>query len=180
MPAALRTSTYVPHERGEPSSRTVNEDEIVTAKNVANVPAIFPREASATSVGEAKKNGATLPSPSAMANRSPVTVLAEWNGSVDHVGPFYFSASLNGLSGEGVEGQYEDAEIPLSDVAESDFELLVPGSFFRLTVCMEVRADGQPRRYTQVVFRRLPAYRAHDLDIADQRALERHRGLRVE
>jgi hypothetical protein len=113
---------------------------------------------------------------------SPIEVLAEWNGCVTsvHNAGHYFSATLRGIVGRGVKGEEEDATIPISDVSESDKALLQPGNFFRLCVIYEVNPSGQPRRFTQVVFRRLPAYRQHDLDRAAERGREITRGLRVE
>ena len=111
--------------------------------------------------------------------RDPATLIAEWNGCVATVGPEFFAAELVGVLGAGVKGEEEDAEIPISDVAETDKELLAPGNFFRLCVFYELRND-RPLRYTQVVFRRLPAYRAADLRRVEEEAAELHRGLRVE
>lgn len=100
-------------------------------------------------------------------------LLAEWHGYVTHVGPAdnpWFSAVLTGKKGLGVVGEEEDAQIPIEDVSEFDRELVSPGNFFTLSVIREVRSDGQPRRYTQVVFRRLPAYQNRDLEAAAERA----------
>lgn len=109
-------------------------------------------------------------------------LLAEWNGCVNAVqtAGAYFSATLKGVVGEGVAGEEEDAVIPISDVSEWDMELLQPGNFFRLCVVHEVLPTGQPRRSTQVVFRRLPAFRQFDLDKANERGRDLVRGLRVE
>lgn len=112
--------------------------------------------------------------------RVPQTLLAEWNGCVLAIEDHYFSAALKGIYGEGVRNEQEDAEIPVSDVGESDRELLRPGNLFRLCVFYEIQENGQPRRYTQVIFRRLPAYRSQDLVKAAERASELHRTLRVE
>lgn len=112
----------------------------------------------------------------------PVELLAEWNGCVTSIEPsgHSFSATLKGVVGEGVKGEEEDATIPVSDVSEWDRDLLRPGNFFRLCVTYEVHPNGQPRRSTHVVFRRLPAYRQHDLDKAAERGRDLARGLRVE
>lgn len=136
-----------------------------------------------TSVGN-RKLASTLPRLT-YANRSQVSsvqLLAEWSGCVTSVPSSdpYFSATLIGLIGEGVKGEEEDATIPVSDVSEGDKDLLRPGNFFRLCVIHEVLPSGQPRRSTQVVFRRLPAYRQHDLNQAEERGREIARGLRVE
>jgi hypothetical protein len=109
-------------------------------------------------------------------------LLAEWNGYVTEVSKDgeYFAASLQGIRGEGVKDEEDDALIPISDVSKSDMALLKPGNYFRLCVMHEVNKAGQPRRYTQLVFRRLPAYRKQDLDYAEERGRELARGLRVE
>jgi hypothetical protein len=117
-----------------------------------------------------------------VASRAVLTeLLAEWNGCVTEVdeGSAYFSAFLTGVKGEGVAGEEEDALIPVDDVSQHDLELLRPGNFFRLSVLYELDRKGQPRRFTQVVFRRLPAYRRDDLERAADRAREIVRGLRV-
>ena len=97
-----------------------------------------------------------------------VEQLAEWSGYVTSIQEegYSFSATLTGVSGIGVEGEQDDAIIPVSDVAEADKELLRVGNFFRLCVTQEVTKSGQPRRYTQVIFRRMPAYRREDLESA--------------
>jgi len=115
-------------------------------------------------------------------DRQLTEILAEWSGYVTEVMPggLAFAASLTGVRGNGVQGEEDDAIIPIEDVSEWDRELLHPGSFFRLCVLHEVTSSGQPRRYTQVIFRRLPAYRQQDLDSAMQKGRELARGLRVE
>lgn len=113
---------------------------------------------------------------------APAELLAEWNGcvtSIQNVG-HYFSATLRGVKGEGVKGEEDDAIIPISDVSEWDKDLLQPGNYFRLCVMHEISPSGQPRRYSLVVFRRLPAYRKQDLDEALERGCNLARGLRVE
>src|SRR5688500_14778564 len=103
-------------------------------------------------------------------HRNPEVLLAEWSGCVLSIDSNTFTAELTGVRGDGVSGEEEDAEIPLSDVASSDMELLVPGNFFRLCVFYETREDRRPRRFTQLVFRRLPAYRSVDLAKAAERS----------
>jgi len=111
---------------------------------------------------------------------SRATLLAEWSGCVLSIDEHFFYASLKGIYGEGIRGESEEADVPISDVSESDMELLHPGHFFRLCVFYEISEDGQPRRYTQVVFRRLPAYRKFDLERAESIGEDLFRGLRVE
>lgn len=129
-----------------------------------------------------RKPPLTMAVPAVRESAPPLELLAEWNGYVTDIqaeGHFFY-ASLKGVKGEGVKDEEEDAVIPISDVSNTDRELLRPGNYFRLCVMYEVLPSGQPRRYTQVVFRRLPAYRQPDLDQAMARGRELARGLRVE
>ncbi|MFY9328180.1 MAG: hypothetical protein WAO76_09210 [Georgfuchsia sp.] len=107
-------------------------------------------------------------------------LLAEWDGIVTEIREHYFTASLSGIFGEGVEEEAEEAEIPVSDVNKSELDLFRLGSVFRLCVFYEELPNGQPRRFTQVVFRRLPAYRSRDIRAAEERAELIHQHLRVE
>jgi len=106
-------------------------------------------------------------------------VVAEWHGQVIEIQAGYFIAELKGTIGEGVAGVVEEAQIPLDEVREGDRELVAAGAFFRLCVNLELR-HGTKRRYTDVVFRRMPAYRRDELDAARQAGLEIARALRVE
>jgi hypothetical protein len=109
-------------------------------------------------------------------------VLAEWSGcvtSIQEEGAF-FTATLDGVKGNGVKGQEEDANIPITDVAQWDRELLREGNFFRLCVIQGFDASGDPIRSTKVVFRRMPAYRQQDLERALERGRELAGRLRVE
>lgn len=146
----------------------------LAAEKLLNPPRIDETRTSGEAVTE------TSPLPITQPGWTPVSLRAEWNGCVLDVHDHFFTAELTGIIGEGVSGEEEDAEIPISDVAPSDRELLTPGNFFRLCVFYETQEDGRPRRYTQVVFRRLPAYRASDLAKAAERSSQRHRALRVE
>lgn len=114
------------------------------------------------------------------AESGQLDLLAEWDGYVTHIGEHFFGASLKGVFGQGVEGELEEAEIPILDVNKSDSDLFQLGSVFRLCVFYEELPNGQPRRFTQVVFRRLPAYRLKNIRSAEEAADEIHKGLRVE
>lgn len=130
------------------------------------------------------KRSPTLPFLVQIEGRSNTSkVLAEWNGCVTSIDPsgYSFYASLNGVSGEGVEGEEEEAVIPIDYVSEWDHSLLKPGHFFRLSVIHDIsHKTRQPIRYTQVVFRRLPAYHQRDLNKAKERAELLAQQLRVE
>lgn len=108
-------------------------------------------------------------------------LLAEWSGYVTSIDNDYsFSAVLKGVTGKGVKDEVEEATIAINDVNESDKELLKVGNFFRLCVMHEVGLSGQPKRYTQVIFRRLPAFRQQDIDEANERGRALARRIRVE
>lgn len=106
-------------------------------------------------------------------------LLAEWHGQVTEVLATTFAAQLKGRHGAGVFGKEDIAIIPRAEVRPDDEELLVPGAFFSLCVSYEVSRRGR-RRFTEVVFRRLPAYRREELEQAEARGREIARGLRLE
>jgi hypothetical protein len=164
--AALVEPAIVRHARSlqmpESGSREQKPSTVIGERSLTMAP-------SATQVGVAH-------------NTRPSEVLAEWAGCVTKLegsGQVFF-ASLRGISGDGVKGQEEDAVIPVSDVSDSDLQLLSPGNFFRLLVVAEILTGGQPQRSTRLVFRRLPAYHRQDLEKAAEWGTRISRGLRVE
>jgi hypothetical protein len=106
--------------------------------------------------------------------------VAEWEGHVTSIGKKTFEARLSGIFGEGVEGQFEEATIPLAEITEINKPLFAVGAIFRLCMSYDEYPSGQIRRYTELFFRRLPAYRQRDLDDALKRARERLSELRLE
>lgn len=113
-------------------------------------------------------------------NGNTNAVVAEWEGYVTQISDKTIEARLTGLTGEGVAGEVEEATIPKSEIADADQSLLALGSLFRLCISYEKTAAGERRRYSTLVFRRLPAYRQEDLDEAHKRTRARLNGLRVE
>jgi hypothetical protein len=107
-------------------------------------------------------------------------LVAEWEGHVTRIGKETFEARLRGISGEGVDGELEEAIIPIAEVTAFYKTLFEVGAIFRLCVSYDEYQSGQIRRYTELVFRRLPAYRQKDLDDARKRARERLSELRLE
>ena len=101
-----------------------------------------------------------------------IEVLGEWDGYVEKILKDYFVGRMHGLQGNGVKGKEEEAEIPIRDVDDADRGLLVPGGFFRLIVSYEKKRVGPKRKFTQIVFRRLPAYTARELSAAEREADE--------
>lgn len=128
------------------------------------------------------KSSSQLQSITPSTTATPAILLAEWSGCVveiDKSGHF-FRASLKGIAGEQVKGEEEEALIPISDVSAADMQLLRAGNFFRLCVMHEKQRNGQTRRFTQIIFRRLPAYHRSDIEDAESWADEIARALRVE
>jgi hypothetical protein len=109
-----------------------------------------------------------------------IVVIAEWDGYVEEVLEDYFTARMRGLKGEGVVGKNEEAEIPISDIDNADFDLIVPGGFFRLTISYETRRVGPKRRFTEVQFRRLPAFTPREIESAEQLANELFNGFQLD
>jgi hypothetical protein len=107
-------------------------------------------------------------------------VIAEWEGYVTRVDEETIEARLVGLTGEGVAGETEEATIPKSEITDADKPLAVIGGLFRLCLNYEKTQAGERRRYSTLVFRRLPAYRQRDLDAAHDRTRVRLNALRVE
>lgn len=106
-------------------------------------------------------------------------VLAEWHGQVISIESDYFVAELKGTIGTGVKGSLEEAQIPVEEVRSDDRELLREGAFFRLCVNWEL-VNGSRRRVTDLVFRRMPAYRRDELEAARATAANIFHALRVE
>lgn len=107
-------------------------------------------------------------------------VVAEWEGYVTRIDADFIEARLTGLSGQGVAGEIEEATIPNAEIADTDPLLVAVGGLFRLCVSYEKSPTGERRRYSTIVFRRLPAYRQGDLDAAHERTRQRLNALRVE
>lgn len=107
-------------------------------------------------------------------------LVAEWHGQVTKVLDESFVAELRGVSGKNVGGSLEEAEIPLGEVRDDDLALVRVGAFFRLCVSYEKSTTGTRRRYAEVIFRRLPAYRREELEEAAAEAEQILRDIRVE
>jgi len=112
--------------------------------------------------------------------RTTSVLLAEWHGQVTEVLAATFIAQLKGRHGEAVAGSEDIAVIPIEEVRESDRDLLQTGAFFRLCIAYEISQQGNRRRYTEVVFRRLPAFRREELEQAQAVAREIASELRLE
>jgi len=98
--------------------------------------------------------------------------LQEWEGQVQEVGPQYFSARLVDLTSRDMD-ETEEAELPVSDISDSELDLLVPGATFRWIIGYRY-IDGSKERFTRVAIRRLPMWTDAEIKSADQEASELH------
>ena len=89
-------------------------------------------------------------------------ISAHWECAVENVGDSTFTAILRSLR---TPGESETvAEIPRDEVSDDDLELLSPGAIFYWTVGYQVSPAGTRKRFSQIKFRRLPAWTRKDLD----------------
>lgn len=168
-------SFALPGSSGQPSSQ-FTQDATISAPKIPAFPRRITTQRDTAVQGKDSSAAPTYEKP----ERATSQLLAEWRGQVSAIFDDAFSAELKGRHGEGVIGSEEEALIPLDDVRSDDRDLVRPGAFFSLCVCYESSVDGQRRRFTDVVFRRLPAYRLEELELARDRARELVRGLRLE
>jgi hypothetical protein len=98
--------------------------------------------------------------------------LQEWEGQVQEVGPHYFSARLVDLTSRETD-ETEEAELPISDISDSERDLLVPGATFRWIIGYRYN-EGSKERFTRVAIRRLPMWTDAEIKSADQEASELH------
>jgi len=117
-----------------------------------------------------------------VAQQATARPLAEWQGYVTKIEGDHLYATMEGVFGAGVEGKRHDAVIPLSEVAPDDQRLVRDGAYFRLSVAYATSQaiGGTFIRSSTLVFRRLPAYHAADLERARDIARELLAGIRLE
>jgi hypothetical protein len=107
-------------------------------------------------------------------------LIAEWEGYVTKIETQTFQARLRGVRGKGVEGEVEDAVIPIREVGRRDNPQFAIGALFRLCISELGSSDEEVQTSTKIVFRRLPAYRREDLEAARERALARAHAFRLD
>ena len=93
--------------------------------------------------------------------------LQEWEGYIVNKGETEFVARLRDLTAESFaseanEGIEEEAIIPLSEIADEDFNRIQPGSVFRWVIGYERAASGTKKRISQIIFRNLPSITEQD------------------
>jgi hypothetical protein len=102
-------------------------------------------------------------------------LLQEWEGQVQEVGEYVFSARLVDLTGDSKE-ETEETDLPIQDLGEADRSLLIPGATFRWIIGYRW-TNGDKERFSRVVIRRLPIWTEREIRSADQEAAELHSAL---
>jgi hypothetical protein len=97
-----------------------------------------------------------------------------WEGVVEAIDDTRLVARLYDRRGS---GRPEEAEFPLSDVADGDRGLVVRGAVFYWTIGYLTSSGGQRTRTSTIRFRRLPVWTDDELQAAESRALETQRLL---
>jgi hypothetical protein len=101
--------------------------------------------------------------------------LQEWEGQVQEVGAYHFTARLADLTADESE-ETEEGDLPIADLTESDRSLLVPGAVFRWLIGYRY-IKGNKERFTRFVIRRLPVWTRAEIKSADEEAMELHNAL---
>lgn len=122
-------------------------------------PSVYPTSAVDSDTLEERNRAELHPS-------SAFVALQEWEGHVVEVDKdnAVFTAQITDMTNRKTS-ETEEAEFPISDLTDSDLELLQPGAIFRWSIGYQ-RDHGTKRRISQIVFRRLPQWRASDLAAA--------------
>jgi hypothetical protein len=102
-------------------------------------------------------------------------VMQEWEGQVQEVGEWVFTARLVDLTQNSKE-ETEEADLPLDYLGEADRDLVVPGALFRWIIGYNW-ANGEKQPFTRIVMRRLPIWTEREVKSADQEAAELHDAL---
>lgn len=101
--------------------------------------------------------------------RDNFVTLQKWEGVVMDVTKDSFIARLYDLDKKSSD---EEAEFPCEEISEEDRELIMPGAIFYWNIGYHDSWCGQRRRSSVIRFRRLPAWRAEEIE-ASKREAER-------
>lgn len=106
--------------------------------------------------------------PNPVVSRPTFVAMQEWEGYVIEILDDVFTAHLIDKSSGDISDP-EEAEFPISDVSDDDMDLLTTNAIFRWSIGY-IRDRGTKIRASQLVFRRLPQWREHDLQDACEKA----------
>jgi hypothetical protein len=93
--------------------------------------------------------------------------LQKWRGIVEEVEQDYFKAKLINLTDRAYD---EYAEIFNDEITQEDIELIEPGAIFYWSIGYSHSSSGQRTRFSEIRFKRLPAWDERDIEIAGQNA----------
>jgi hypothetical protein len=93
--------------------------------------------------------------------------LQKWRGIVEEVNKEYFKAKLINLTDKGYD---EYAEIYNDEITQEDIELIELGAIFYWSIGYSHSSSGQRTRFSEIRFKRLPAWDEKDIKIAGQNA----------
>lgn len=114
--------------------------------------------------------------PSDLVSLNPIQ---EWDGYVVKVNANSFQARLTDITNDDAVDE-EEVEIPFRELDEDSRSQLAEGRLFRWSIGYQHSRTGQKTRVSQIIMRRLPAWRREDLDAAKSEARELSRKLRWE
>ena len=104
--------------------------------------------------------------PDGLQPRTRFDALQKWEGRVLEVGDTTFSAVVVGIK----DATEEEAEFDLEEVSPDDIDMVEPGAVFYWSIGYRTDPSGERSRCSVLVFRRLPAWSARDLELARQGA----------
>lgn len=104
-----------------------------------------------------------------------VTVLKEWEGVVDWIEDEWFRARLTDI--EHRQADPELVEINIEDVAPEDRHLIERGAVFYWDIGRKQDRFGSVQNFSEIRFRRMPAWSKRDLEKARAEAKELRREL---
>lgn len=100
-----------------------------------------------------------------------VTVLKQWEGIVEWVEDrSWFRARLTDLKSE--SGSRQQVEIDFEDVAPDDRPLIQEGAVFYWDIGRKKTRYGSVENFSEIRFRRMPAWSKRDLERAERKARE--------
>jgi len=101
-------------------------------------------------------------------NKERSLALQEWEGYVTDISEDGFIAELVDITNP--ETPNEQGDFLISDLRNDDLALLRPGAVFRWIIGYEVTNSGGKRRFSQIIFRRLPQWTQSDISNAASQA----------
>jgi hypothetical protein len=141
------------------SASTADQEKVEIPRPLALGSAAGDFSAPAPTGSQSRRNAA-------LSTIGSVHAIQEWEGYVTAIDDTRFFANLKDLT-QGEDVEKDEAEFSLSDFSDGDRSLIQEGAVFRWVVGVQRSSSGTRRYISQVVFRRLPAWRGADLSRAE-------------